>query len=232
MLSKIQSVRRTQLRITDSIQMDNGITCPCITGQVSQVGIISQNGYRYNPGFWDILNTPDFQDRVDSRDLLGTIEHPKDDNEYLRTPYEKASHVATKVWLDADGNPYATFALLNNPLGNSIKALVDVGHKPGVSTRGLGDIIKDDTSEFVSPEGYSILGWDIVRTPNFQTLRLDKVSDSLMASPLFQEVCSMYQVRDSIENQSGVSKETILQEISDGIKGLQEKYNLLVRLLG
>lgn len=231
MLSKIQSVRRTLLRVTDSIQMDNGITCPCITGQVSQVGVISQNGYRYNLGFWDIINTPEFQERVESRDLLGTIEHPTDDAEYLRTPYEKASHVAVKSWLDGEGNPYATFALLNNDKGNAIKALVDVGHKPGVSTRGLGDIVKDATSEFVSPEGYQIISWDIVRAPNFQSLHLDKVSDSLMASPLFKEVCGMYQVRDSIETQTGVSKEVILKEIADGIKALQEKYDSLLKVL-
>lgn len=231
MLSKIQTVRKTKMRVTDSVTLESGITCPVIQGQLSQVGVISQNGYRYDPGFWNIIVEEPVRSMIQQREMLGMIEHPKDDAEYLQTPYEKASHIVIDAWLDDDGNPYGKFALLNNSYGNAMKALVDVGHQPGVSTRGLGDIIKDSTSEVVSPTGYALITWDLVRRPNFASLKMEKVSDSLQNSQIFKEVCEMYKIRDSINVTPGITRESILKEIKSGISELQQKYDQLIQLL-
>ena len=52
-LNKIQSVIKNKFKISDSIQLESGVTCPVITGQVGQVDIVSPNGYRYKTDFWD-----------------------------------------------------------------------------------------------------------------------------------------------------------------------------------
>lgn len=196
-LNTIRSVVKTRLKICDSVKTSEGITIPCITGQVGQVGVVSQNGYRYKEDFWDnVLDDVATQEAIRNREMLGTIEHPTVDDAYLRTPYEEASHVVISTWVE-NHNPFATLGLLNNDKGNAIKALIDVGHKPGVSTRGLGEFGQDSISQFVSDANYILLGWDIVRNPNFESLSMEPVSDSLVKSPLFKELCEQHKLQDS-----------------------------------
>lgn len=227
-LSKIQSVRSTLFKITDSVTLESGVTAPCITGQLSQTGVISQNGYRYKETFWKkVLADPLVQDTIKNRDMLGTIEHPKDDDDFLKTPYSKASHVVLKVWLQGS-EPFGTFALLNNEQGNNIKALVDVGHRPGVSTRGLGNFGQDNIGQFVDEDQYCLLGWDIVKSPNFSSLKMDHVTDSLMSSPRFKELTEMYHLRDSTDQ--NYNRESLLRDIGLLLTEVQGKYELLKKL--
>lgn len=223
-LSKIQSVSKHPFRICDSIQLDNGITIPCITGQVGQVDVVSQNGYRYKKGFWDkVLSDPLIQEQIEGRDIFGMIEHPVEDDAFLKTPYDLASHVIIKAFVQ-DGNPWAVLGLLNNEKGNQIKALVDVGHRPGVSTRGLGAFERDDISQYVSDENYMFITWDIVRSPNFSNLKMDKVTDSLMKSPLFVELCEMHKLKDSASEDYPKSK--LADEMHKAVDEILKRYNL------
>ena len=125
---------------------------------------------------------------------------PEDDSEYLKTPYEKASHIILEATVDAQGNPWGKFGILNNQHGNTLKALLDVGHMPGVSTRGLGDTAKDDKSVYIPDENYALITWDIVRNPNFASLKMEKISDSVKTSPVFKELVEMYHLRDSYQD--------------------------------
>lgn len=224
-LNKIQSVQRNLFKISDSIMLNSGITVPCITGQCGQVDVVSQNGYRYKKGFWDkVLSDSCVQQAIESRDVFGMIEHPSDDDAFLRTPYDQASHVIIKAWVQ-DGNPFATFGLLNNERGNQIKALIDVGHHPGVSTRGLGSFDKDQISQFVTDSDYMFITWDIVRSPNFADLKLDKVTDSLMKSSVFSELVQMHGLKDSVDEH--YSKSQLAKCMDDAINSLIELKNLL-----
>lgn len=220
-MDKITSTYKTLFKVADSVHLESGVTIPCIAGQCSQVEVVSQNGYRYRKGFWDkVVNDPVVQSKVNGREYLGTIEHPTKDEEYLNTPLDKASHVIMKLWLQ-DSCPFVTLGLLNNPRGNEIKALVDVGFHPGVSTRGLGDILQDDTSSYVSEEGYAFLGEDIVLTPNFSSLKLSKepISDSLRANPVFKELCDMHQLKDSAD--TAYDPKALMDELRGAVAHLQ-----------
>ena len=68
---------------------------------------------------------------------------------------------------------------------------------PGVSTRGLGDSSKDDKSEYILDENYALITWDIVRNPNFASLRMERLSDSIKTTSAFKELVEMYSLRDS-----------------------------------
>lgn len=225
---KLGSTIRTQFKICDSVTLQSGITIPCITGQVGQVDEISQNGYRYKSDFWDIiLNDPIVQESILAHDMIGTIEHPIDDDKFLRTPYEEASHIVLKAWVQ-EHQPFAIFGLLNNEKGNKIKALVDVGHRPGVSTRGLGQFENDNISKFVSPKDYVLITWDIVRSPNFSTLKMDEITDSLIQNPLFKELTDMHKIKDSAY--IGYDRNHLIDDMGKTIKELQDKFELLKSL--
>jgi len=199
-MDKIQIVQRHKMHICDSKVLENGTTMPVIMGQCSEVEVVSQNGYYYKRDFWDkVLSQKSVQDAIHNRDMFGMIEHPTDDDAYLKTPYDKASHVVLDAYVDQNGNPIAQFGLLNNEQGNNIKALIEVGHRPGVSSRGLGEMASDEKGQYVTSDGYAFITWDIVRSPNFSELKLDKVTDSLRATPLFQELVQMNHLRDSAD---------------------------------
>jgi len=197
---KIQSEIKTKLRIADSQRLDNGVAVPCITGKVSMADVVSQNGYRYKKSFWPkILNDSTIQTKIKNHDMLGMIEHPTDDDEYMSTPMDKAAVMVMKAWVE-DSEPYAIFGMVNNEYGNKIKALVDMGFKPGISTRGMGSFLKDDVSQFVDENNYCLITWDVVRNPNFKELQLNQVSDSCKNISSYRDLMQMYSLRDSVDD--------------------------------
>ena len=199
-IKKLQTVERSRFRVCDSVYVtDDGITIPTLVGQTGKVDFVSQNGYRYKRGFWDkVLSDSTLMESIRNRDILGMIEHPKDDDSYIKTPYTLASHVILDAWVE-DGNPFAKIGLLNNEQGNTLKALCDVGHQLGVSTRGLGNIEQDAESPFISDSDYCFITWDIVRCPNFGDLKMSAVSDSLMHNSMFKELVGMHELKDSAD---------------------------------
>lgn len=222
--SKIQTGMYSRFKIADSvINPDSGVKIPVIVGQVGRVDETSPNGYRYKNGFWDtVLSNQVVKDAIANRDVLGMIEHPSDDNDYIKTPYEKASHIVLKAWVDS-GNPYAQIGLLNNEHGNKLKSLIDVGHRPGVSTRGLGNIEQDNIGKYIPVKDYLFITWDIVKSPNFGDLKMDKVTDSLVANPIFKELCEMHQLEDSIDEHYVQAKLASDKEKAiEALKTLQE----------
>lgn len=225
MLNKVITTRLSPFRICDSVKLDNGVTIPIIQGQVSQVGIISQNGYRYREGFWNkVLSNPRVSDALSSRSMLGMIEHPTDDDDYLATPYDKASHVVLKAWVDSAGNPYAHLGLLNNEQGNNLKALAEVGVPIGVSTRGLGSSAHDDVSEYIDEDNYMLLTWDCVKSPNFPDLTMTKVSDSIKSSSLFKEMVGACHLRDSVDDHySSANLEREVNAIRDELQNTLQR---------
>lgn len=221
MLNKVQTTKGYKMRICDSITLESGVSVPMIQGQVSEVDVMSQNGYYYKRDFWKkILSNPQVADAIRNHDMLGMIEHPTDDEDYLKTPYDKASHFVHKAWVEPDGNPYAQFGLLNNEQGNNIKALIEIGHRTGVSSRGLGEMATDDMGQYVTDDNYMFITWDIVRSPNFADLKLDKVTDSLRQSPTFKELVQMNQLRDSADEH--YSKSNLVKNMDMAINALME----------
>nr|DAG99821.1 MAG TPA: Prohead core protein serine protease [Herelleviridae sp.] len=170
-----------------------------IYGPLSFEEVQSKKGYRYRDGFWNkILSNEKVIEDIESHSMLGMIEHPKDDADYIKTPYDKASHVIWNVDLKK-GVPYGTIALLNNTNGNAMKALADLGVPIGVSTRGLGEFLSDSVSEFIDEDSYALITWDFTRNPNLEKAVLSKVTDSFMETPIFREFIDAYKLRDSVD---------------------------------
>lgn len=228
MLHQIQTVYKSRFKVCDSIVTESGVTIPCITGQVGVVDVVSPNGYRYKTDFWDIvLDDRIVMNQIAAKEMRGTIEHPEDDNEFLCTSYENTSHIVLKAWIQ-NHNPFATFGLANNPKGNAIKALLDLGATVGVSTRGMGQFGNDQISKFVDSKDYMLITWDIVKNPNFGDLRMTPLTDSLTCNPVFKELCDMHQIKDSVYQ--GYNKDQLILDMGNAIAELQKKYEILKNL--
>lgn len=225
---KIYDSNRTNFKVLDSIVLPSGEKAPCICGQIGQCDVVSQNGYYYKRDFWGkVLSNPAVQDQVNNKEMRGMIEHPEDDDEFLCTPYDKASHIVTKVW-EENGNPFGVFVLLNNPNGNAIKALIDVGAAVGVSTRGMGNFGHDQKGQYVDDVDYLLLTFDIVARPNFSSLRMAPVTDSIKANPIFKELCEMHQLKDS--TYQNYSKESLAADMDSAIQALIKVKEGLLRV--
>lgn len=198
-MKRIVTSSISKFKIMDSITDNVGNKIPMIYGPLSFEEVQSKKGYRYRDGFWNkILSNEKVIEDIESHSMLGMIEHPKDDADYIKTPYDKASHVIWNVDLKK-GVPYGTIALLNNTNGNAMKALADLGVPIGVSTRGLGEFLSDSVSEFIDEDSYALITWDFTRNPNLEKAVLSKVTDSFMETPIFREFIDAYKLRDSVD---------------------------------
>jgi hypothetical protein len=87
--------------------------------------------------------------------ICGELNHP--DN--LQINLERVSHVITEMKMDGN-NAVGKAKLLNTPLGNLVRNLVEGGVRLGVSSRGSGDVNEGTVS------GFQFVTMDVVSTPS------------------------------------------------------------------
>ena len=91
-------------------------------------------------------------------DVLGELDHPKD----LEISLKNVSHKIESIYME--GNDAIGKALiLNTPVGNIARSLIEDGVKIGVSSRGAGDVNYENVVE-----SFDILTVDIVGVPSAQ----------------------------------------------------------------
>ena len=158
--------------------------------------VTSSNGYRYERDFWvDVCKRDEFRDRLNAREMLGCIEHPVADEDYMYTDYKQAALMVLDV--DVRGSdPFGIIGLLNNDDGTRLKSIVEFGGRIGVSTRGIGATKQKDSYAIVDAVGYSVITWDSVRNPNLP-VTLGAISDSMLSNPRFKEMFDAVKLRDS-----------------------------------
>ena len=88
--------------------------------------------------------------------VLGELDHPEE----LTINLDRVSHIIESMWINgADG--YGSLKIIDTPLGQIVKTLLQSGAKLGVSSRGSGSVDDDGAvSEF------DIITVDIVAQPS------------------------------------------------------------------
>jgi hypothetical protein len=99
---------------------------------------------------------------VDSKRAFGELGHPEGPTINL----DRVSHIITS--LREDGNNYIGRAkILNTPMGNIVKGLIEGGAQLGVSSRGMGTLKeKEDGINEVQNDFYLATAADIVADPS------------------------------------------------------------------
>jgi len=99
---------------------------------------------------------------VDSKRAFGELGHPEGPTINL----DRVSHIITS--LKEDGNNYIGRAkILNTPMGNIVKGLIEGGAQLGVSSRGMGTLKeKEDGINEVQSDFYLATAADIVADPS------------------------------------------------------------------
>ena len=180
------------LTLTDTIETDimesaGGSTFKIIgkaCGPFQPVGEFSRNNRLYEQDHWNIqLENLQFQDRLKSRDLLGTIGHHDKKVDDADIAAGIVSHIVTclEIREDKNGTPYlyGELEILDTPAGRNLKALYEGGANLYVSSRGAGKLlpVPNESYKKVDKMNYFCETFDVVRRPGF-----------LKAKPLYEEI--------------------------------------------
>ena len=150
-----------------------------IPGRFSVCDCVNGNNRRYSRQVWEKNLQPGsiLQESIQRNAAFGLLEHPKDGVVTLLSPI---SHHVTKATIieakDAQGHPVyevvGEIALLDTDEGRKLKALIEGGYNPLVSSRGYGSLEKASDGVDDVKDDYICEGWDVVIKPSFEQAEL------------------------------------------------------------
>lgn len=90
--------------------------------------------------------------------ILGEVDHPDD----LRINLDRVSHMITDMWMDGS-NGCGKLKILQTPMGQLVRTMLESGVKLGVSSRGSGNVKEDGSGEV---SDFEIITVDVVAQPS------------------------------------------------------------------
>jgi hypothetical protein len=132
-----------------------------ITGPFLQAEITNRNGRCYPFPILEREVKRYTENFIKSGRALGELGHPDGPTVNL----DRVSHMITS--LTAEGNNFVGKAkILDTPMGNIAKSLLDEGVKLGVSSRGLGSMVEKNGVKYVADDFMLATAADIVADPS------------------------------------------------------------------
>lgn len=157
----------------------SGGTLTRIPGRFSVCDCVNGNNRRYRRTVWEKNLTPGslLQESIKRNAAFGLLEHPKDGIVTLLSPI---SHHVTSAQMveskDPAGKPVCEvvgeITLLDTAEGNKLKALIEGGYNPLVSSRGYGSLTRAADGVDEVQEDYVCESWDVVIKPSFEQAEL------------------------------------------------------------
>jgi hypothetical protein len=89
--------------------------------------------------------------------VLGEVDHPED----LKINIDRVSHTIESMWMDGP-NGFGKLKILETPMGQLVKTMIEGGVKLGVSSRGSGEV--NESTGNVS--NFEIVTVDVVAQPS------------------------------------------------------------------
>lgn len=191
----------------------------------------TRNGRLYTLELWkNVFNDPIFKESLESKTLLGELDHPEDRLEVLAG---EACIVMTDYRIDEDeGVIYAGFDILDTPRGKILKTLLDYGCVMGVSSRGQGDITNTAEGERVDEDTYDFACFDVVTTPAVEKAR-QNVVESVKKTKCFVEsikkqideaetVGDLNAIKRVVQATQSAEADSLLESIQDKCNSIKE----------
>jgi hypothetical protein len=161
-----------------------------IEGIFMQSTIKNRNGRVYPKEVMQKEISRYVSEEVAQKRSIGELNHPA--NPAINP--ERASHLITS--LVENGNDYIGKAkILDTPMGNIVRGLLEGGVKLGVSSRGLGSITKKGTTSIVGPD-FKLSTIDIVADPSAPSAFVEGIMEN--ADWVYDDVLGYQTVRDII----------------------------------
>ena len=131
-------------------------------GRVYPMDIMENEVKRYNKEF------------ISKNRAYGELGHPEGPTINL----ERVSHMITS--LEKDGNNFVGKAkIMNTPMGNIVKGLLNDGAKLGVSSRGMGSVTQKNNAQYVQNDFMLATAADIVADPSAPDAFVDGIMEGV-----------------------------------------------------
>ena len=151
-----------------------------IPGRFSICDCVNGNNRRYSKRVWEknLQTGSALREAMKRNAAFGFLEHPKDGIVDFLSPI---SHHVTEADLKEEKGTtgkmvcevHGTIEILETPEGGKLKALIEGGYNPMVSSRGYGSLEKGTDGVDNVCDDYVCEGWDVVIKPSFDTAELD-----------------------------------------------------------
>jgi len=181
-------VDRTKPLVSES--RPSGLKVTRIPGRLSICDCVNGNGRRYSKHVWEknLTNGSPLMEAIERNAAFGLLEHPKDGIVTLLSPI---SHVVTEAKLieskDEVGKSIwevvGEISLVETPEGDKLKALIEAGYNPLVSSRGYGSLSKSADGIDDVQDDYVCESWDVVIKPSFEQAELKPVREPAASAP-------------------------------------------------
>lgn len=190
----------------------------------------TRNGRLYPKKLWEnVFKDPIFKESLESKTLLGELDHPEDRLEVLAG---EACIVMTDYQIDDDaGVIRAGFDILDTPRGRILKSLLDYGCVMGVSSRGQGDISESADGEIVDEDTYEFACFDVVTTPAVEKARQNVVESVNKTRRFTESINSQITTAETIDDLNAIErviKTTNLPDVDSIMESINNKRNSLI----
>ncbi len=169
-------VNRSTPFVTES---RNGVTFTRIPGRFSICDSVNGNNRRYPKKVWEknLAEGSVLKQAISKNAAFGLLEHPSDGRISLLSPIcILVTDAKLQSGDDGTGKPISEVVgeiiVLNTAEGMKLRALIEAGYNPLVSSRGFGSVIKAGDGIDEVQEDYVCEGWDVVLRPSFEKAEL------------------------------------------------------------
>lgn len=132
----------------------------------------NRNGRIYPIELWKNVVESDYvKEMINNHSLFGEADHPET---RLEISLQNVSHAINDLWIDGD-KVMAIIDILPTPMGKILSELLDYGTNLGISSRGAGTVLSDNT---VDPDDYQFVTFDFVARPSCEAARLNTILES------------------------------------------------------
>lgn len=158
-----------------------------LPGRLSICDCVNGNNRRYRKAVWEknLVENSVLMQAIKRNAAFGLLEHPEDGKVTLLSPI--SHHVTRAVLVEAKDEKnqpiwevQGEISIYDTEEGRKLKALIDDGYNPLVSSRGYGTLETGTDGVDDVKEDYVCEGWDTVIKPSFERAEV-------MANPVQQE---------------------------------------------
>lgn len=146
---------------------ENGTRFYRLPGRFSVCNEVNGNNRRYANSVWEknLAEGSHLQESIARNAAFGLLEHPDNGQVTLLSPI---SHLVTKAYMKENGEVHGELTILETAEGQKLKALIDAGYDPLVSSRGFGTLIRNESDGVDEvQDDFVCEGWDVVIKPSF-----------------------------------------------------------------
>ena len=215
----------------------NGISFTRIPGRFSVCDSVNGNNRRYPKKVWE-KNLNDgslLKLSIAKNGAFGLLEHPADGRISLQSPIcilvtdAKLQQGQDESSKQPVNEVVGEIIVLNTAEGQKLRALIEVGYNPLVSSRGFGSVVKASDGVDEVQEDYVCEGWDVVLKPSFERAELfvprESKNESQAAKPAAPSFAPAEPPVKPLAESKGLNMWCVFQSISE--KEHKKSFNAL-----